>query len=113
MSAALDAILRAADALEESAGGERQTAAIGHGLGLYRCSRPQEIRDIRMSEACILLVLRGRKELATSSRTWTATDGEMLLLPTDMSFWLGNYPDGSGLDYRGLAIRFSADVVAL
>ena len=113
MHSALEDILRAADSLEHGANGERQTAAIRQGLGLYRCSRPQEIRDIRVSEACVLLVLRGRKQLATSSRSWTATDGEMLLLPADMSFWLGNYPEEPGEEYRGLAIRFSAEVVQL
>ncbi|MEO1086718.1 MAG: helix-turn-helix domain-containing protein [Acidobacteriota bacterium] len=113
MPSALEEIMLAADSLEHAEAGERQTAAIGQGLGLYRCSRPQEIRDLHMTEACILLVLRGRKQLATSSRTWTATDGEMLLVPTDMSFWLGNYPAEPGLEYRGLAIRFSADVVDL
>ena len=113
MQSALEAILRAADSLEQGAAGERQTAAISQGLGLYRCSRPQEIRDIRVSEACVLLVLRGRKQLATSSRSWTAAGGEMLLVPADISFWLGNYPATSGAEYRGLAIRFSADVSGL
>ncbi|MEM9597461.1 MAG: helix-turn-helix domain-containing protein [Acidobacteriota bacterium] len=113
MHSALDDILRAAESLEGIAEGDRQTAAIDQGLGLYRCSRPQEIRDIRISEACVLLVLRGRKQLATSSRTWTASDGEMLLLPAGMSFWLGNYPAHAGTEYRGLAVRFSADVVDL
>ncbi|MEM1183042.1 MAG: helix-turn-helix transcriptional regulator [Acidobacteriota bacterium] len=113
MSSTLEEILEAAEALERNAGGERQTAAIGQGLGLYRCSRPQEIRDIRVNEACVLLVLRGRKQLATSSRSWTATDGEMLLVPAGLSFWLGNYPRSSGVEYRGLAIRFGADVVEL
>ena len=105
MTEILEEILAATARLDEK-------PPVVESLGLYRCWRPQEIRNISMPEASALLVLRGRKELVTESRTWSARRGELLLVPAGTTFWLGNYPDESGQPYRGMAVRFSDDVVA-
>ena len=106
-------ILEAAAQLEDSRDSSRRTAASNEGLGLYRCWRPQEVRDVVLPEASALLVLRGRKQLATPSHTWLAGAGELLLVPAETTFWLGNYPDDSGRSYRGVAVRFSTEVIEL
>lgn len=106
----LQDILAAARQLEPEGGDALQAASL-EALGLYRCWRPQELRDLVMPEASVLLVLRGRKKLETASRSWQASPGEMLLVPAGTRFWLGNYPDESGQTYRGLAVRFSTEVI--
>ncbi|MEM8963261.1 MAG: helix-turn-helix transcriptional regulator [Acidobacteriota bacterium] len=106
----LDEIHEAAARLEESADLDRPMPMAGS-IGLYRCWRPQEIRDIVMPDAAVLLVLKGHKKLATASQSWTAAPGEILLIPAGTQFWLGNYPDETGQRYRGMAIRFSSEVI--
>lgn len=113
MQRMLEKLLGVAERLEGSPDGTRQVAATAEGLGLYRCWGPQEIRDVTMPEASVLLVLRGRKQLATASRAWDAGFGEILLVPAGETFWLGNYPDSAGASYRGVAIRFSNEVIDL
>ncbi len=61
-----------------------------------------------MMQPCIMAVVTGRKELATSSRTVTAEDGEMILVPGGSRYWLGNYPSDRDSLYCGLGLRFSA-----
>ncbi|MEM7588280.1 MAG: AraC family transcriptional regulator N-terminal domain-containing protein, partial [Acidobacteriota bacterium] len=112
MKSLLDEILEASAHLENAADSALQSAASAEGLGLYRCWRPQKIRDITLPEASVLLVLRGRKHLATTSRSWEAGPGEMLVVPAGTNFWLGNYPDDSGQHYRGIAMRFSDEVIS-
>ncbi len=108
MTEVIRGIVAAAARLETTQGGD----GASEWLGLYRCWRPQEIRDVMMPDATVLLVLRGRKELVTASQSWTAGPGEVLLVPAGSAFWLGNYPEAPGQGYRGLAVRFSVEVVA-
>lgn len=112
MRGILHEILEVTADFEEADDGELQSDASADGLGLYRCWRPQEIRNLLLPEASVLLVLRGQKQLATTSRSWQVGPGEVLLVPADTTFALGNYPDASGQPYRGLAIRFSPQVIS-
>ncbi|MEO3416296.1 helix-turn-helix domain-containing protein [Roseovarius sp. CAU 1744] len=81
------------------------------GLGVQSCFKQQSISKVTFNKPAMLLVVRGSKEIQVPNKRFVAKAGEMLIVPPNVDFWLGKYPDKENGVYQGLGFRFDIETV--
>ena len=81
------------------------------GLGVQSCFKAQTISKVTFSKPAMLLVVRGSKEIQVPNKRFVAKAGEMLIVPPNVDFWLGKYPDADSGIYQGMGFRFDIETV--
>lgn len=81
------------------------------GLGVQSCYKPQTISKVTFNKPAVLLVVSGTKEIQLPNRSLVAKAGEFLIVPADIEFWIGKYPDPASGIYQGLGFRFDIDTI--
>ena len=74
-------------------------------LRLYRCFKKQELRSLPFYNPVMILVLDGHKEVKIGERDFFIRPGELFLVPSETTLWMGNCPNER--QYLGLAFSFT------
>ena len=82
-----------------------------HCLSVYQCYKPQMLHRVPFNQPTLLMVAKGHKEVEVNSLKMTVRSGGLLLIPSDTTVWLGQYPDNEDRQYLGLAFRFDFEAL--
>jgi len=80
-------------------------------LGINRCFRRQEIKNICNSAPAAMFVVDGIKELATDNNVFQAKAGEILFVPGGSQIHVTNMPGEAGQNFLAIAIIFDDQVL--
>jgi len=99
------------DELVHESADKRDELPLGS-MGIYRCMRPQQIREIPVHLPMLMLVLSGRKDVSVrNGRQLSVHSGELLILPAETTLHITNYPAVPGKKYVGVAFAFDLEAL--
>jgi len=88
----------------------RENASL-HCLSIYQCYKPQQLHRVSFNQPTMLMVVNGHKEVKINSKSLSINKGDLLLLPSGTTMWIGNFPDNQKKTYLGLGFRFDQEAL--
>lgn len=80
-------------------------------MGVYHCHQHQKLHTVPVYHPSIILVLRGEKRVAFSSRDERLNEGFMALIPADSEIYVENTPCTDHKEYLAVCLSFPPDTI--
>ncbi len=81
-------------------------------MGVFHCCHPQHIHRVPIHHPSLILVVEGEKRLHSTTQVFSATAGNILLLPANTEIEFENLPAPATTRYFALCLSFFPETVS-